>query len=94
MFLQLRQRDFLYFIVVQVLPFNQASHVLIISDAQVKNPAIAPSWMSSFFTSLQQLVFRLYLEKSWRVARRLKPDHVIFLGDMTASGRQVVSDEE
>jgi hypothetical protein len=84
----------LYVAVVQALPLNQTSHVLIISDVQLKNPAIAPSWMFSFFASLRHLIFKLYLKKSWRVAMRLKPDHVIFLGDMTASGRHVASDEE
>lgn len=76
------------------LSFDRPSHVLIVSDVQVKNPAIAPSWLFSFFAALRQLVFNLYLKRSWGVVMGLGPDHVVFLGDMTASGRRVVTDEE
>lgn len=70
------------------------SHILVISDTQIKNPATAPSWVSSFFTALDHLLFDLHLKKSWHFAMHFKPHHVIFLGDMTASGRGAVSDEE
>jgi len=70
------------------------SHVLVVSDTQIKNPAIAPSWTSSFFTALEHLLFDLHLKKSWHFAMHFKPHHVIFLGDMTASGRRAVGDEE
>ena len=70
------------------------SHVLVVSDTQIKNPAIAPSWTTSFFTALEHLLFNLHLKKSWHFAMHFKPHHVIFLGDMTASGRRAVSDEE
>lgn len=36
----------------------------------------------------------LNLRKSWRAALSLKPDAVIFLGDMMDGGRAAVSDEE
>jgi len=70
------------------------SHILVVSDTQIKNPAIAPSWTSSFLTALDHLLFDLHLKKSWHFAMHFKPHHVIFLGDMTASGRRAVSDEE
>ena len=70
------------------------SHILVVSDTQIKNPAIAPSWTSSFLTALDNLLFDLHLKKSWHFAMHFKPHRVIFLGDMTASGRRAVSDEE
>ena len=73
---------------------KQFSHILVVSDTQIKNPAIAPSWTSSFFTAFEHLLFDLHLKKSWHFAMHFKPHHVIFLGDMTASGRRAVSDEE
>jgi len=70
------------------------SHILVVSDTQIKNPAIAPSWTSSFLAAFDNLLFDLHLKKSWHFAMHFKPHHVIFLGDMTASGRRAVSDEE
>ena len=70
------------------------SHILVVSDTQIKNPAIAPSWTSSFFVAFEHLLFDLHLKKSWHFAMHFKPQHIIFLGDMTASGRRAVSDEE
>jgi hypothetical protein len=79
---------------LQAQPLDLTSHVLIIADAQVKNPIIAPSWTSSPLAFLHHLVFELYLRRSWHFAIGFKPVHVIFLGDTTASGRRVASDEE
>ncbi|KAF9793237.1 hypothetical protein BJ322DRAFT_113506 [Thelephora terrestris] len=70
------------------------SHILVVSDTQIKNPAIAPSWTSSFFAAFERLLFDLHLKKSWHFAMHFKPHHIIFLGDMMASGRRAVSDEE
>ena len=78
-------------------PFRQSkhfSHVLVVSDTQIKNPAIAPSWTSSLLTAFDNLLFNLHLKKSWHFAMHFKPHHIIFLGDMTASGRRADSDEE
>jgi hypothetical protein len=64
------------------------SHILVVSDTQIKNPALATSW------TFDRLLFDLHLKKSWHFAMHFKPHHVIFLGDMTASGRGALSDEE
>ncbi|KAL4074232.1 Metallo-dependent phosphatase-like protein [Scleroderma yunnanense] len=67
---------------------TKPTRVLLITDAQVPNPATARrSWWGENHVTT-------YLRKSWRVTSRLHPDVVIFLGDMLSSGRYVTSKEE
>lgn len=72
---------------------ERPTHVMIISDPQVRHPSIfyeETSWLGS----LRQLIFDLNLKKNWNVAAHFKPDVVIFLGDMLASGKHVRSENE
>ncbi|KAK0212798.1 hypothetical protein DFS33DRAFT_66866 [Desarmillaria ectypa] len=72
---------------------KRPTHVMIISDPQVRQPSIfyeETSWLGS----LRQLIFDLNLKKNWNVAAHFKPDVVIFLGDMLASGKHVRSEKE
>ncbi len=68
------------------------THVMLLSDPQVKPPnAIRDdSWLGS----LGGIVFDVSLKKNWRVARRFKPDVVVFLGDMLSGGKYVRSENE
>ncbi len=72
---------------------ERPTHIMIISDPQVRHPSIfyeETSWLGS----LRQLIFDLNLKKNWNVAAHFKPDVVIFLGDMLASGKHVRSENE
>ncbi|KAF9526680.1 hypothetical protein CPB83DRAFT_857613 [Crepidotus variabilis] len=68
-------------------------HVLLIADPQVQHPVlIAPkSWWSR---PLRRILFELNLRKSWHVTSRLKPDVVIFMGDMLANGKAATTFEQ
>ncbi|KAF8135763.1 Metallo-dependent phosphatase [Boletus edulis] len=65
------------------------TRVLLVTDARLRNPSVSAlnSWFGYDSDSA-------YLRKSWRVASRLHPDVVIFLGDTFASGRYVMSETE
>lgn len=65
------------------------TRVLLVADAQLRNPSIsAPaSWLGYYPNTA-------YLRKSWRVASRLHPDVVLFLGDTFASSRYVTKEAE
>ena len=71
-----------------VSPFARNVLNAVVSDTQIKNPTLATSW------TFDRLLFDLHLKKSWHFAMHFKPHHVIFLRDVTASGRGTVSDEE
>lgn len=63
--------------------------MLLVSDARLRNPAIsAPKLWFDYDFNLA------YVRKSWKVASRLYPDVVVFLGDTFASGRSITSEEE
>jgi len=67
-------------------PGLPATHVLLLADTQVQHRALFPSsadWVGGF----RRLVAELYLRKSWNAVLRLRPDAVIFLGDMISNGR-------
>ncbi|KAF9062443.1 hypothetical protein BDP27DRAFT_1271654 [Rhodocollybia butyracea] len=69
---------------------EKPSHILLLSDTQLRNPLLHKTW-SDYFS---HLTYTLYLKRSWHVATRLKPNVVLFLGDQLASGRNVVSQSE
>jgi ethanolamine phosphate phosphodiesterase len=62
---------------------------LLISDAQTRFGA-----SSVLGSSARRLQFDLAVKKGWMVARGMRPDAIIFLGDMLASGKLHMSDEE
>lgn len=68
------------------------THVLLLADTQIQHPALFAegSWWSNSF---RHILFELNLRKSWRVTSRLKPDAVIFLGDMLSNGKGARSSE-
>lgn len=65
---------------------KSVSHVLLLSDTQVQHPALQTGhepWTVGF----RRFFSDLNLKKSWHVTAQLKPDVIIFLGDMLANGR-------
>ncbi|KZT43486.1 hypothetical protein SISSUDRAFT_1068779 [Sistotremastrum suecicum HHB10207 ss-3] len=69
------------------------AHVLLVSDPQVPHKFSLRSrfpWMR--FAARKS--YEWSLRKSWRVAKGLRPDVVIFLGDMLNNGRLAMSDSE
>ena len=69
---------------------TKPTHVLLLSDLHVRHPHAKLSLAATF----QQYVSDHVLRKSWKVASRLKPEAIVSIGDMLASGRLVKSDEE
>ncbi|KAJ7076352.1 hypothetical protein B0H15DRAFT_925189 [Mycena belliarum] len=70
---------------------GKPTHVLLISDPQVRHPAATES---SWTKALGQFLYELNLKRSWHVTRRLNPHAVFFLGDMLSSGKYVRSEAE
>jgi hypothetical protein len=68
-----------------------AAHVLLVSDAQVHNPFASEP---SLRRRLRRYVYNQHLKKSWHVAMRLKPQYIIFLGDMLATGKYATDNAE
>lgn len=66
------------------------TRVLLVADAQLRDPSTV-STLKSWFGYDSNTA---YLRKSWRVASRLRPNIVMFLGDTFASGRYVTSEAE
>jgi hypothetical protein len=75
--------------VFQLAPHTRPTHILVVSDPQVKHPG-SLSW----FGALRQSITHSTLRKNWSVASRLNPQAIVCLGDMLASGRMVTSDHE
>lgn len=66
---------------------------MVVADPQILNQRSYPD-RSALLVALSQFIVDLNLRKSWKAARRMKPDMVIFLGDMMDGGRDVISNEE
>lgn len=79
-------------IVKQLATGSPPTHVMLLSDPQVKPPNAMPD--DTWGGYVAELVFDVSMKKSWRVARTLKPDVVIFLGDMLSGGKYVRSEKE
>ncbi|KAJ7680471.1 hypothetical protein DFH06DRAFT_418962 [Mycena polygramma] len=72
---------------------KKPTHILLLSDPQVRHPSVLWS-ESSWARSLGQFLYEANLKRSWHVTQRLKPHAVFFLGDMLSSGKYVRSDAE
>lgn len=71
-------------------PGVKPTRVLLIADVRLRNPTTI-SAPFSWFTHDPELA---YLRKGWRVASRLRPNVVMFLGDTFASSRHITSEAE
>ncbi|KAF8608899.1 Metallo-dependent phosphatase [Ceratobasidium sp. AG-I] len=69
------------------------THVMLIADPQVIDHRSYPG-RRLWFKALTQFIVDSNLRKSWRAAKRLSPNMVIFLGDMMDGGRYRMLDEE
>jgi hypothetical protein len=69
------------------------THVLIVADPQILDLQSYPerSWI---LRHISKLMTDLNMRRSWAAARRLRPDAVIFLGDMMDRGRVDMPDKE
>ncbi|KAL5485043.1 hypothetical protein ACEPAI_7685 [Sanghuangporus weigelae] len=63
------------------------THVLLIADPQIRAPRRHPAWRR--WLHLTDLALR----KRWSFVRRVRPDVVVFLGDMLDRGRYADDDE-
>lgn len=73
--------------------YGKPTHVLLISDPQVRHPSVL--WGErSWAKTLGQFLYEVNLRRSWHVTRRLNPHAVFFLGDMLSSGKYVRSEAE
>ena len=75
------------------VPDVSPAHLLVLADTQVLDPHSLPS-VHPWFRRLVRFIFESNLRKNWITARSLRPDGVIFLGDMINGGRYARSDEE
>ncbi|EAU91469.2 hypothetical protein CC1G_01958 [Coprinopsis cinerea okayama7 len=71
---------------------KRPTHVLLLSDTQVKHPLLQ-SRGEAWSSVIRRFFYDLNLKKSWHVTTRLKPDVVIFLGDMLSNGKQAKNAE-
>lgn len=69
------------------------THVLVLADPQILDSQSYPG-RHPLLLWLTRVLVDGYLRKSWNAAMRLKPDMVIFLGDMMDGGRYALSDEQ
>ncbi|KAI0334967.1 hypothetical protein GY45DRAFT_967086 [Cubamyces sp. BRFM 1775] len=70
---------------------ERPAHVLLIADPQVKDLSTSRRIGLSSFS---QFLVDLTLKRHWHFASRMRPDVVVFLGDILASWRLIRSDEE
>jgi ethanolamine phosphate phosphodiesterase len=69
------------------------AHLLVIADTQVLDSHSLPS-VRPWLRRLVHFIVESNLRKNWIGARNLKPEGVLFLGDMINGGRYARSDEE
>lgn len=67
------------------------SHVLLVTDPQVRSVSHNKPGIASRF---QYWLYHESLRKNWRYARQMKPDTIVFLGDILCSGRKIKRDKE
>jgi predicted phosphodiesterase len=66
---------------------------LLVADTQIQHHLLLPkeSW---WFHPLRRVIFELNLRKSWHVTSYLRPDAVVFLGDMLSNGKAAKAHQE
>lgn len=69
------------------------THVLVIGDPQILDRHSYPGRLP-ILKYITQVLVDINMRKSWREATRLRPDAVIFVGDMMDSGRLPMPDAE
>lgn len=77
----------------QTFTSTRPTHVLVVADPQILDHRSYPD-RPTILTYISQVLVDLNIRKSWREATRLKPDAVIFLGDMMDGGRFPMPDAE
>ncbi|EIN11270.1 Metallo-dependent phosphatase [Punctularia strigosozonata HHB-11173 SS5] len=72
----------------------EASHILVVADPQVLDHRSYPD-RGAFLTAVSQYMTDMQLRKAWwATTRRLRPDSIVFLGDMMDGGRFDMSLDE
>lgn len=71
---------------LQADPSAEPAHVLIVADPQVLDDKSLPG-VSPLIRPFTRWVVDFNLRKSWHAALKLRPQEVIFLGDMLNGGR-------
>ena len=66
---------------------TRPTRILLVADAQVPMPLAHSQTSTELFNDI-------YTRRAWKVTRHMRPDLVIFLGDMLRTGRSVESDDE
>ncbi|KAI0790605.1 Metallo-dependent phosphatase-like protein [Abortiporus biennis] len=72
---------------------SDTSHVLLVADPQILDHRSYPG-RQPWLVWLSQIMVDLNLRKSWSAAKTLKPDALMFLGDMMDGGRFAMPDDE
>ncbi|KDQ57771.1 hypothetical protein JAAARDRAFT_275020 [Jaapia argillacea MUCL 33604] len=70
---------------------ERPAHVLLLADAKVRFPSQSRRFS---LATLRQFMADLTLRRSWYAVTRKQPDIIFFLGDMLASGRAMMTDDE
>ncbi|KDQ27671.1 hypothetical protein PLEOSDRAFT_1104353 [Pleurotus ostreatus PC15] len=66
---------------------ERPTHVLLISDPQVRYPLSALVGDNSFLGPFRQFLYDTSIRKNWYIAKHFHPDAVVVLGDMLARGK-------
>ncbi|KDQ57770.1 hypothetical protein JAAARDRAFT_35462 [Jaapia argillacea MUCL 33604] len=69
------------------------THVLVVADPQILDHRSYPDH-HPFLTSISRVMVDLNLRKNWRAVMGLRPDAVVFLGDMMDGGRHAMGTGE
>lgn len=64
----------------------RSTHMLLVADPQILDAHSYPG-RNPWLVWLSQQIVDLNMRKSWRAAQALRPDVVVFLGDMMDNGR-------
>ena len=64
---------------------GKATHILLVADPQILDDRSYPE-RSSLLRTVSRIFVDMNLRKAWHVAKRKRPNAIIFLGDMMDSG--------
>ncbi|KAK7692931.1 hypothetical protein QCA50_004572 [Cerrena zonata] len=70
---------------------SHASHVIVIDDARVR---FRPRSFRRALDAIRYHLYHLTLRKNWSFASNLRPDVIVFLGDMLSSGYRIDDEQE